>query len=493
MRAVEIYRNDIFDSAETTGWITRLANRLHITTREGVVRRELLIRVGEPYDSASAAETARNLRSLGIFRNVKVDTVRTDSGLVARVMTHDGWSTKPDFRFRSTGGETEYTLAFIEDNLLGTASQASVKYRKTSDRTTTQFGFLQPRFIARRLRLGLEYEDRSDGRRYAALVGRPFYSLQSRSSLVFQFDDRRERVLRFFDGERIASDSLQRRYTVARLEGALALRASNRGYLRLGLSAQARQDDYRPESSPTSLPRPPVTYAAGPFVEWRHARYVLTRGFVGFGREEDVDVSTAVRVGALAALESFNYESNGIAPFIAARTGTSFGAGFVFADLRANGLYDRAGLDSGSVVLGTTLVLHGDAGWLKNPLPGEEFDLGLGTGPRAFRSHAFTGDRSFYTTAEYRFTVKEELWRVVGVGLAAFVDYGGAWYKDTRARTGWDAGVGIRLGASRAAGVEAIRIDLARRFANGAESAGWVLVVGKGLTFSTAPGGSRGL
>lgn len=500
IRAVTIQRNDIFDPAESTSWFTRLANSLHITTREGIVRRELLLHPGEPYDSARAAETARNLRALGVFRQVQVDSARSDSGLVLQVTTRDGWSTRPDIRFRSTGGETEYTLAFIEDNVLGTASQASVKYRKTPDRTSTSFSFLQPRFIARTIRFGIEYQDRSDGRRFGLLAGQPFYALSSKSSVLIKAEDRKERVLRFFDGERVASDTLRREFQLLRVEAGLALSASSRGYFRAGAIAQFRQDGFSPEGVAVSTEN---TGAIGPFVEWRRARYILARGFVGFGREEDVDVSTAVRVGALVAPESFGYRRGGVAPFLAARAGASYGAGFVFLDFKANGLYDSGGLDSGSVIVGGTvvfqpgarhtLVLHGDGGWIENPLPGEEFDLGLGAGPRAFRSHAFTGDRSFFTTAEYRYTVKEELWKVVGVGVAGFVDYGGAWYDGTSRRTGWNAGLGLRLGASRAAGVEAIRIDLARRFANDAEAAGWLLVVGKGLTFSTTAGvGNRG-
>jgi hypothetical protein len=495
IRAVTIHRNDVFDSTEAHNWLTRLANRLHITTRESVVRRELLLHPGEAYDPEAAAETARNLRALGIFRRVVVDTVRGDSGLVLRVATSDGWSTRPDFRFKSTGGQADYTIAFIEDNVLGTATQASVRYRHSVDRTSTSFGFLQPRFIWPQLRLETVFQDRSDGRRFAALVGKPFYAQGSRNSLLFLFDDRNERILRFFAGERVASDSVRRDYQLLRVDGAIALRASDRGYLRAGLTAQARKDRYRPESA-TSFSAPNETrYALGPLMEWRRSRYVLTRSYQGFGREEDVDVSTVVRVGVLAAPRAFNYQRDGIAPLVQAKTGTSFGAGFLFADLLANGLYDGNGLDSGSVVLSGTMVLqpgarhtfiaHADGGWIKRPLPGQEFDLGLGTGPRAFRSHAFTGDRSFYTTAEYRYVVKEEIWQLFGIGLAGFVDYGGAWYNGATRRTGWDAGLGLRLGASRASGVEAIRIDLARRFATDVEGAGWVVAVGKGLTFST--------
>jgi len=128
--------------------------------------------------------------------------------------------------------------------------------------------------------------------------------------------------------------------------------------------------------------------------------------------------------------------------------------------------------------------MHVEGGWLENPVPGEEFDLGLGSGPRAFGSHAFTGDRSFFATAEYRYTVFDNLGGMVGLGLAGFVDHGGAWYSGSPRRVGWDAGIGLRFGASRSSDTPALRFDLAHRFANDVESAGWVLTIGKGFAFS---------
>jgi hypothetical protein len=83
--ALRIQRENVFDQAENAYWLARLANSLHIVTRDYVVRRELLIPEGAPYDSATADETARNLRKLGIFREVAVDSARTDSGLVQQV------------------------------------------------------------------------------------------------------------------------------------------------------------------------------------------------------------------------------------------------------------------------------------------------------------------------------------------------------------------------------------------------------------------------
>jgi hemolysin activation/secretion protein len=174
--------------------------------------------------------------------------------------------------------------------------------------------------------------------------------------------------------------------------------------------------------------------------------------------------------------------------------GARIPGGFAFLDALANGLYTSAGLDSGSVQIAATtvfqpgprhmVVFHAEAGWLKNPLPGEEFDQGLGSGPRAFGSHAFTGDRSVFLSAEYRLTLADDLFRMVGLGVAGFVDHGGAWYAGARRRTGWDAGVGLRVGASRSSDTDALRFDLAHRFANDVEPAGWVLTVGKGFAFS---------
>jgi hypothetical protein len=214
-----------------------------------------------------------------------------------------------------------------------------------------------------------------------------------------------------------------------------------------------------------------------------------------------VDLGLTIRLGLLAAPKAFGYERDGVAPLLTGRLGAQVPGGFGYLEALVGGMYDGAGLDSGSVQLGATAVLqpgphqvgilHVEGGWLKDPVPGTEFDLGLGTGPRAFADHAFTGDRSYFATAEYRVTVVDDFLGMIGLGVAGFVDHGGAWYSGSRRRTGWDAGIGLRLGASRSTDTEALRFDLAHRFANDVERPGWVITVGKGFVF--APLGRRPL
>lgn len=495
---VQVERRSVFDPDELGFWPLRIVNKLHITTRPYVVRRELLFARGERYDSARVAESERNLRRLGVFRLADIDSFSTDSGLVVRVTTRDGWSTRPDFRFRSTGGDVAYTVALIEDNLLGTATQASLLYQKNPDRSTTTLGFRQPRLINNTVGLNATVQDRSDGELAAAWFGKPFFSLADRTSWSLEGDTRSERILRFREGIVQATDTLQRRYVLARVEGARALRASPLGYLRVGVSAQLRRDDYATQAAFDAgggITSRSVTGAVGGWIEARTARFRKVRGYNALSRDEDLDFSTVLRAGLWLAPRALGYERDGIGPELHARTGAWFGPGFATVALSANGLVTGTGLDSGSVSLGGTLgwlpstrhlaLLYGSVGAIHAPRPGSEFDIGLGVGPRAFRNHAFTGDRAFFLSAEYRYGLAADFLKSVDVGLATFADYGGAWFHGRPVRTGGNVGVGLRLGASRAPDIEANRLDLAWRFANDAEPAGWVFVVAKGFAFGS--------
>lgn len=499
---IDVVRHSVFDADEASFFLLRLVNKLHITTRPYVIRRELLVAPGTAWDSARVAESERNLRSLRVFRNVRIDSVRTDSGLVARVTTRDGWSTRPDFRFKSTGGELDYTLALIEDNLLGTATQASILYRNTPDRTSTTFGFRQRRLIGGTVGLAASYSNRSDGERGAVSLGRPFFSLDSRTSWGVFAEARDERVLRYAEGRLNPVDSTFRDYTMFRADLARAFRSGSNGYLRGGVALQVRSDEYRHPLDTHDI-REGTSGVLGVWLQSRSARYLRTNGYNALTQEEDIDLSTVVHVGAwLAPKSGLNNVTGGVGPELWAQTGLRLPNGFLHASVQAHGLlagFER--VDSGSVSAGVTAawlpssrhlaVLHAQGGAIKQPLPGSEYDLGLGAGPRGFRQHAFTGDRMLFVSAEYRYGLAPDFLRVVDVGIATFADFGGAWFDGSSPRSGWDAGVGLRLGASRAPDVEANRIDLVYRSGNSREPAGWLLVVAKGFAFAGSLRGDR--
>ncbi len=79
-------------------------------------------------------------------------------------------------------------------------------------------------------------------------MSRPFFSLSDRGRLGRRRRLRKHRVLRFYDGEDVARDSLQHRFTLAYGSVAQAVRAGPTGYLRLGINASVRRDDYAAEA-----------------------------------------------------------------------------------------------------------------------------------------------------------------------------------------------------------------------------------------------------
>ena len=245
-----------------------------------------------------------------------------------------------------------------------------------------------------------------------------------------------------------------------------------------------------------------MTGALGVYVEASRINKPRVFAFQSLSYDEDVDLSTTVRLSLFAAPMALGYSAThaGVAPGISAHTGVKFPLGFAYVDGYATGLYTSDGLDSGQVYIGGTAVLapsrrhqflvHGEANALKNPLPGTEFDLGLGAGPRAFKQHSFTGNREYFVTAEYRFTAVRDFLKLADLGLAAFVDIGGAWWHGDERRSGWDAGVGIRSAFGRGAGLAMNRIDFAWRGDRPGLPGGWVIAVGRGFLFSTGPRGT---
>ena len=458
-----------------------------------MIRSELLFRPGMPIDSALISETERNLRGLGLFRNVAIDTVRTDSGLVARVTAADAWTTSPGFDFESTGGQSFFAASFIENNFVGMGSQVLARYGTYPDYHAAEFEYTHPRLIANRIDVDAYHERQSNAYLSFLVLAYPFRALASPFGLSLTSRHFDGRVLHYTAGPTAQVDSLENRTTKFFLEAEKAVRANARGYLRVGLIVQVLRSDYLPESSTAVFPHH-VSIAAGPTLDISHAHFMTTTNYQHLRQTEDVDLSTSLSLGALVVAGS---GQKGVAPFARVRLGTKLPRGFGILEGMASGQFLSTGLDSGSAVLGATaifqlggnrqrLLLHVEGGIAQNVSPTDQFEMGTTYGPRAFGAHSFTGDRYHLVTAEYRYTISPELWNVAGIGLAVFADQGGAWYRSSTSRSGSDVGIGLRIGPTRDADLRTLGIDLTRRFANDALGAGWVVVIGKGFTFTLA-------
>jgi hypothetical protein len=120
IEAIDIVALDVFDERDP---IPDFVNVLHTTTREQVIRRELLLEAGEPYSSAAAHETARNLRDLPQLSIVLVVPTRgtTPDSVRVLVITKDVWSLRLNWALQSSNAHiNSLALNPSEENLFGT-------------------------------------------------------------------------------------------------------------------------------------------------------------------------------------------------------------------------------------------------------------------------------------------------------------------------------------------------------------------------------------
>ena len=471
---------NIFDRDDATpDWVAHLANRLHMRTRPWVIRRRLLLNRGDPFDSARVAESERALRSLGVFRSVRVDTVRSEPGgrLALRAVTSDGWSTQPQASFSSAAGDQTWDVGLIEKNFLGTATQLVVMYGRNPDRSHLDLDFVNQQFIGRRNTLALRYRDLSDGLRGEWRLGLPFHETAARHSLETYGEAARERVLQFRDDTLVDSTIIHRVLRVGVI-GGIAAHATSHSYTRLWGGLEWRREDFD-SIGPTSVPYSVFT-AVRAGIEVGSVRFQVLEHFNSYARREDVDLSPTFRAGLV-------YQS-GVGYEVSGQTSAIWKRGFAVLSIAANGLDTTRTLGQLTIVSQNiprhTLIAHVEGGVVTHPKPGHEFDpWNSQRGPRLFGIHDFTGTRTTWFAFEDRILVADEIMGLMAIGVAPFFDYGGAWFGDEDARQGGDAGLSLRFGPTRAVRGDVAEMAFGYRFGPTPPGNGWTFTLRKGFSF----------
>src|SRR5207249_1927474 len=479
---IVVVNRNVFDlhEADAPSFIARLANRLHARTRAGVIRSTLLVNPGDRYDSARVAESERALRNLYVFSRVRIDTTRLEGRLALRVATTDGWSTKPQIGYSSAGGDVTWMVGLVEDNLLGTATSLTAVYNKTPDRTSFDLGHINPHFLSRRGWLQGKYSNKSDGNRGTWLMGVPFYETAARRAFITDGEAASERVLVFRRdalGNSVV-DTVERRALRVGIVAAFAPHATTAGYVRLWLAGQWRREDFAPEST-TVFPRS-VFGTVGAGMDIGHVRFQVLERFNSYARREDVNVSQLFHFGVWAAPHAWGYQIGRahVGAAVSGQLAAPWPGGFAVLHAAASEVFTTGVPDSGRVagaltvasqnLRNQTLILHVEGAQLRRAKPGSEFDLwNSQNGPRVFGIHEFTGTRRVWLALEDRLLVADDLWGLMGVGVAPFLDYGGAWYADEPARMGGAVGLSLRIGPTRAVRGDVAEFAAGYRFGKG--------------------------
>ncbi len=121
IREIRVDQVNVFDETnpDENKFIYRLLNKLHITTREKVIRSQLLFKSGDKINYKSMEETARNLRTRKYLTNAHVFPEKVCGDEVdVLVITQDAWALEPQVSFGRKSSDNESGFAISDDNVL---------------------------------------------------------------------------------------------------------------------------------------------------------------------------------------------------------------------------------------------------------------------------------------------------------------------------------------------------------------------------------------
>jgi outer membrane protein assembly factor BamA len=191
---IRIDNKDVFDQSDPKDnkALFRLADKLHVRTRQSVIRHQLLFRSGDRYSRHALEESARILRSDRYFYDAAIVPVRYHDGKVdVLVTTRDVWTLDPGFSFGRSGGTNSTAVTLQDLNLLGTGSTVAVGHQTSVDRTESTIGFANTHAFGTWTSVALNYAQLSDGSLRQAIINSPFYSLDTHfaGGVLAQGDD----------------------------------------------------------------------------------------------------------------------------------------------------------------------------------------------------------------------------------------------------------------------------------------------------------------
>ncbi len=488
---IRIVRQDVFDldNPDERHAPYVLADRLHVETRETVIRRELLFKEGDPADPDVLYESERNLRRLHfLHENTRIETVpRADGRVDVVVHTRDVWTTRPAVSFKKEGDRTTGRFSFVEDNLLGRGKSASLDFKKELDRNSGGVQYSDPRLWGSWWTSNASYSSRSDGLLYALDAERPFYSLRTRQagggggSHFSQVDTLQ------LDGE--DAPGFRQRHTDFEVHYGRALRTGYDTVRRLVVRFRLQDDLFAVEPGEAPLsPLPPVggaEYVALPDdrrfrvleAEYQSAavRYARVSYLDRFDRYQDInlgnDWAVSLGISPTALGDDHNHA------FITGRLDRWFHFSpntYSQGEITTSGR-SLAGVGQNVVTQATmrhyyvglprqTLVAHLEQRWGHNLDGDAQFLLGAESGLRGYDSRRFDGNKRLLLNVEDRAYIVFDWLHLVSVAFAGFADAGFVWRAGESEDLGdivGDAGIGLRFDVTRGAGGTVIRLDYA--------------------------------
>jgi hypothetical protein len=489
--AIHVYAQEVF----TEDPYLALLNYFHITTREEIVRREVLPKPGAPWDDAIVEESARRLRdplwsSVALVLPVMPAHGGAPDVVDLLVVTRDIWSLRLNTKYTyQSGSLTNFGVSLSENNFLGTHTLLAYSFVMDQAQVATGPVFINKNLLGHHLDLRASaaalvsrqalLDDHgliSEGSQSAVSLSRPLWSLAQEwgagVSVSHRYAIERQfygtRVLTYNAPETPGDDMLPWAYRMRRWSVSAYVTRQFGDAFKHQLTFGHSVDSQRPTVLDT-FPTDPVLRAAferdvlprselssAPYVEYGlfQPRYGKLRNVSTYDLPEDVrfgpevDVTLAAGLHALGSQYHF-YRGSATAAWTepwreGGQLRASAGVSLRYQDGRF--IDNTAGLLLRAVAparWGLRFVTQGSLDTRWNESQNRFFTIGSDTGLRGFLINQFAGQRRLSLQAELR-TMPTPVW-VVKLGGVLFYDGGGAANSLAEMRYHHDAGVGVRV------------------------------------------------
>ena len=477
---ITFHVGDIFNlsNPKENKYFYRLANRLHIDTKEFVIRNNLLFKTGDPYNPELLRESERILRAKDYLFDAEIRPVRYhDNEVDVAVYTRDVWTLTGGVNYSHKGDQSEYGFEIQEDNFAGLGKSVEIKRDTNALRTQNEFKYQDP-FIGRnRFQLTLGYSYNSDGHGKTFIFQRPFYSLETKWAMNMVATTSTQQSVIYQNGSVAEQYSQDNEYY--ELSGGLSRGFINNhtGRWQLGYTAFKNQFSAN-DATVNPLMVPQNRELSYPWISYNsiESRYIKTRRINLIGRTEDINLGNVYNVNLGWSRKDLNSDLNALIYSAGYSTANnSFTHHLVLFNIGSSGRVGE-GFTQNMLVSGQARYFYPV---FKNQVfyaelqfaAGHNLDtdnqllLGGDSGLRGYPANIQNGNRRLLFRMEQRYYTNLQILQLVYVAGAAFFDIGKAWTPGIQADkySGYlkDVGLGLRLSPSRTSHGTVTHLDLA--------------------------------
>lgn len=477
--AVEVVVLPVFDLDDPDEDLPlyRLANRIHFSTRERTVRRQLTLRSGRVLDPAGVEENERLLRLKTYYADAMILPARRCGEVIdLLVVVRDVWTLTPTASASRQGGEDSTAGGLSYDNAFGSGQSIDLIWSRDAERDSITTAWSASDLWHGHVRAKLVYMDSTDGDMRQAELERPFYSLTSRwTAGVRWYETRYEEETELLD---LLLNSYQHEYLEQEVFAGWSAGLHQGRVLRWRVALREREERFQATDGASVVPVDERLVYPWVSLESLTDRFWRATNISFSHRQEDIPLGWRWQLGVGSARQSWD-SSEDAWLFSAASTYTLRGGNHHLT--RFSVAVDGRWREQDDELVGSFasaearyyyFISRRDRWFVSARLDGargirEDQELTSGGSDilRGYPLYTQRGDRRWLVTVERRHFTDWHILNLVRVGGAVYLDAGRTWDERDRYaqidRTLMNAGVGLRFSSSKSRVDRVLHVDYA--------------------------------